>query len=95
VLYLVDPSKENQSLAGRRVTVIDFPDGRIKIRYEGRELAYREFDKLTHGHQGEVVSNKRLGAALAYIANKQKVLPVEKRSIKCPTRRYPAPAQLT
>ena len=95
VLYLVDPSKENQSLAGRRVTVIDFPDGRIKIRYEGRELAYREFDKLTHVHQGEVVSNKRLGAALAYIANKQKVLPVEKRSIKCPTRRYPAPAQLT
>ena len=36
VLYLVDPSKENQSLVGRRVTVIDFPDGRIKIRYEGR-----------------------------------------------------------
>jgi len=95
VLYLIEPSKENQPLAGRRVTVIDFPDGRIKIRYEGRELAYREFDKLTHVHQGEVVSNKRLGAALAFISSQQKKLPVEKRSIKCPTRRYPAPAQLT
>jgi hypothetical protein len=35
VLYLVDPSGENEKLAGKRVTVIDFPDGRIKIRYEG------------------------------------------------------------
>lgn len=77
------------------MTVIDFPDGRIKIRYEGRDLVYREFDKLIQVHQGEVVSNKRLGAALAFIANQRHVLPIEKRSIKCPTRRYPAPAQLT
>jgi hypothetical protein len=45
--------RDNQKLAGRRVTVIDYPDGRIKIRYEGRDLEYREFDKLTHTHQGE------------------------------------------
>ncbi len=25
VLYLVDPSRENQKLAGKRVTVIDYP----------------------------------------------------------------------
>jgi hypothetical protein len=30
--------------------VIDYPDGRIKIRYEGRDLEYREFDKLTPTH---------------------------------------------
>jgi hypothetical protein len=95
VLYLIEPSAENQRLAGRRVTVVDFPDGRIKIRYEGRELVYREFDKLTHVHQGEVVSNKRLGAALSFIAEQQRALPSEKRSVKCPTRRYPAPASLT
>jgi hypothetical protein len=40
-------------LAGKRVTVLDYPDGRIKIRYEGRDLAYREFDRLTHTHQGK------------------------------------------
>jgi hypothetical protein len=91
VLYLVDPSPENQRLAGKRVNVIDYPDGRIAIRYEGQELAYREFDKLTHVHQGEVVPNKRLGAMLKMVSNFRD----EKRSLKGPTRRYPAPARLT
>lgn len=68
---------------------------RCKIGYEGRDLEYREFDKLTHPHQGEVVSHKRLGAMLALIGEQQKRLPQKKRSIKCPTRRYPAPARLT
>lgn len=95
VLYLVDTIRENQQLAGKRVTVIDYPDGRIKIRYDGRDLGYREFDKLTHTHQGEVVPHKRLGAMLALISENQKFPPQEKRSIKCPTRRYAAPARLT
>jgi hypothetical protein len=34
VVYLVDPSRENQTPAGARVTIIDDPDGRIKIRFE-------------------------------------------------------------
>jgi hypothetical protein len=66
-----------------------------KIKYEGRELGYREFDKLTQTHQGEVVPHKRLGAMLTLISENQKLLPQEKRSMKCPTRRYPAPARLT
>jgi hypothetical protein len=41
VLYLVDTSRESQRLAGKRVTVLDYPDGRIKIHYEGRDLEYR------------------------------------------------------
>jgi hypothetical protein len=94
VLYLVDPSHENQRPASKRVTVIDYPDGRIKIRHEGRDLVYREFDKLTHVHQGEVVPHKRLGAMLSAVAEHQKLLPQDKRSIKCPTRRYPSPARL-
>jgi hypothetical protein len=91
VLYLVDPSPENQRLAGKRVNVIDYPDGRIAIRYEGLDLAYREFDKLTHVHQGEVVPNKRLGAMLKMVSNFRD----EKRSLKGPTRRYPAPARVS
>jgi hypothetical protein len=32
---------------------------------------------------------------LTLISENQKLLPQEKRSVKCPTRRYPAPARLT
>jgi hypothetical protein len=91
VLYLVVPSEENQRLAGKRMNVIDYPDARIAIRYEGRELPYREFDKLTHVHQGEVVPHKRLGAMRQMISDQRH----EKRSLKGPTRRYPAPARIT
>lgn len=95
VLYLVDPVHENQRLAGQRVTVIDYPDGRIKIKHEGRDLEYKEFDKLTQTHQGEVVPHKRLGAMLQLISETQKSLTQEKRSVKCPTRRYPSPLRLS
>jgi hypothetical protein len=63
--------------------------------YEGRDLEYRQFDKLTHTHQGEVVPHKRLGAMLSMLSQQQKLLPLEKRSVKCPTRRYPPPARLS
>ena len=95
VLYLIEPSRDNNALVGERVTVFDFPDGRIKIRHKGRDLNYREFDRLTHVHQGEVVSHKRLGAMLTFIAEQQQALAHNKRSVKCPTRRYPSPARLT
>ena len=54
-------------------------------------LAYREFDMLTHAHQAEVVPNKRLGAMLKIVSNFRD----EKRSLKGPTRRYPAPARIS
>jgi hypothetical protein len=95
VLYLIDPSPENERLEGKLVMVIDYPNGRIGIRHEGRELSYREFDKLTQVHQGEVVPHKRLGSMLRMLADQRDLGPHEKRSIKCPTRRYLAPARLT
>ena len=95
VLYLIDPSAENQKLAGKRVMVVDFPDGRIQLEYEGRILEYREFDKLAQVHQAEVTDRKRLGAMLAFAKAEQAKLPREKRSVKCPTRSYPKPSERT
>ena len=95
VLYLIEPSRENEKLAGKRVMVVDFPDGRIQLEYEGRVLEYREFDKLTQVHQAEVTDSKRLGAMVAFAKAQQAQLPREKRSVKCPTRHYPKPSERT
>jgi hypothetical protein len=94
VLYLLEPSPENHTLVGKRVTVIDYPDNRLRIEHEGRNLNYRQFDKLTQVHQAEIVPHKRLSAMLSFIQQQQQLLPHEKRSMRCPTRRYPAPATL-
>ena len=46
VLFIVEPSEQAKTAVGKRVTVVDYPDGRLSIRYRGVELAYRTFDKI-------------------------------------------------
>ncbi len=87
VLFLVEPSETAQSAIGKRVTVVDYPDGRIAIRYQGEELAYRTFDKVRRVNQAAVVENKRLGSLLEMIKAYQDTQPPPKRTSKAPKRR--------
>jgi hypothetical protein len=87
VLFIVEPSETAQSAIGKRVTVVDYPDGRIAIRYQGEELAYRTFDKIRKVNQAAVVENKRLGSLLEMIMTYQDSQPQEPRSRKAPKRR--------
>src|SRR5258705_4459482 len=41
VLFILEPTGIARSLARKRVTVIDYPDGRLTIRYNGVDLPYR------------------------------------------------------
>src|SRR5665811_2015658 len=86
VLFILEPAGIARSLARKRVTVIDYPDGRLAIRYNGGDLPYRTFDKRPQVNQAAIVENKRLGPILAYIAEKQKELDMS-RSAKAPRRR--------
>jgi hypothetical protein len=40
---------------GKRITVVDYPDGRLSIRYKGIDLVYRTFDKLRQVPQAAIV----------------------------------------
>jgi len=86
VLFILEPTGIARSLARKRVTVIDYPDGRLAIRYHGVDLPYRTFDKRPQVNQAAIVENKRLGPILAYIAEQQKELEMS-RSAKAPRRR--------
>jgi hypothetical protein len=61
--------------------------GRIAIRYKGKDLAYRTFDKIRKVNQAAVVENKRLGSLLQLIKTHQERQPLEQRSRKAPKRR--------
>jgi hypothetical protein len=87
VLFILEPSETAQSAIGKRVTVVDYPDGRIAIRYQGENLAYRTFDKIRKVNQAAVVENKRLGPLLELIKTHQERQPQEQRSRKAPKRR--------
>src|SRR3954467_8239318 len=89
VLFLLEPSEVARSLARKRVTVHEFPDGRLAIRHRGVDLPYRTFDKLRRVDQAAVVENKRLGAVLAVIRDRQAETG-RKRSGPAPSRSFQA-----
>lgn len=86
VLFMLDPTPITRPLARKRVTVVDYPDGRLAIRHNGIDLPHRTFDKRQQVNQAAIVENKRLGPILAYIAEQQKQLDMS-RSAKAPRRR--------
>ena len=80
VMFILEPSEQAKAAIGKRVTVVDYPDGRLSIRYRGVELAYRAFDKLRQVDQGAITDNKQLGAVLAMIRDEQQRRRPEHRS---------------
>jgi len=87
VLFILEPTELAQSAIGKRVTVLDYPDGRLVIRYEGHDLAYRTFDKICQVKETNIIENKRLGSLLDLIKQSQDAHPVTTRTVKGPRRR--------
>lgn len=65
VMFILEPNEVSNRLARKRVTVCEYPDGRVEIHHEGHVLPYRVFDKLRRVNQTDVVGPKQLDAALA------------------------------
>ena len=80
LIFILEASEEAKAAIGKRVTVIDHPDGRLSIRYNGVDLAHRTFDKIRHVDQGAIADNKRLGPILAMIRDEQLRRGPERRS---------------
>jgi hypothetical protein len=80
VIFILEPSDQAKTAIGKRVTVVDYPDGRLSIRHNGVELAYRTFDKVRQVDQGAIADNKRLGPILAMIRDEQLRRGPERRS---------------
>jgi len=64
VMFILEPNEITRALPRKKVTIYDFPDGRIEVRHQGLALPYRTFDRITRVDQGAIVENKRLSEAL-------------------------------
>jgi len=71
IVFILEPSEPAKAAIGKYVTVFDYPDGRLAIRHNGVDLAYRTFDKVRQVDQGAIADNKHLGAVLAVIRDEQ------------------------
>jgi transposase len=70
-MYLLEPTPEAKAAARKRVTVVEYEDGRVSIRFEGVALAARPFHKDGCVTQGAIVENKLLSGALTEIRKRQ------------------------
>lgn len=87
VVYLIEPTEENQRLVNQVVKVLDRPDGTIAIQYGHRKLEFKIFDKLADINQGQVVDNKRLGSVLKLAQAKQQEF--EQQQKRCRSKKAP------
>lgn len=71
VIFILDPTERATALAGQKVIVCDYPDGRLEIMHESFTLTYRTFDTLRFVHRSPVVENKRLDDMLSLVAQMQ------------------------
>ena len=70
-MYLLEPTEEAKAAARKRVTVVEYEDGRVSIRFQGVVLAARPFHKDGCVTQGSIVENKLLSGALTEIRKRQ------------------------
>ncbi len=85
VVYMLEPTEFAKGLWKKRVTIYDYPDGRLDIRYQGRSLRYSSYDKVQQVRQAQETDSKRLDEVLDFIKKEQEKNPME-RSKKAPRR---------
>jgi hypothetical protein len=71
-LYLIEPSPEALRLRGKRCRVHEDADGHLEFRDGSQTFPFRAFEQERRVTQGDIVSNKRLGAVLSKIQADQR-----------------------
>ena len=67
----MDPTPLARGLVRKKVEVVNYPDGRFAVRFNGTALGFRVFDKIQTVQPGAIVDNKRLSAVLEQIKAQQ------------------------
>ncbi len=60
MMLLLEPTPLARGLMRKKVEVVNYPDGRFAIQFDGVSLPFRVFDKIQTVQPGAIVENKRL-----------------------------------
>jgi hypothetical protein len=60
MMLLLDPTSLARRLARQKVEVVNYPDGRFAVQFNGATLGFKVFDKIQTVQPGAIVDNKRL-----------------------------------
>src|SRR5262249_32690655 len=74
-MLLLDPTPLARGLVRKKVEVVNYPDGRFAVQFNGTALGFRVFDKIQTVQPGAIVDNKRLSAVLEQVKARQAAYP--------------------
>jgi hypothetical protein len=89
MMLLLDPTPLARGLAGKKVEVVNYPDGRFAVQFNGTALDFKVFDKIQTVQPGAIVDNKRLSAVLERIKVQQAAYPARQQRGHVARRRPP------
>src|ERR1700750_2345454 len=75
MMLLLDPTPLARGLVRKKVEVVNYPDGRFAVQFNGATLGFKVFDKIQTVQPGAIVDNKRLSAVLEQIKAQQAAYP--------------------
>jgi hypothetical protein len=61
-MLLLDPTPLARGLVRKKVEVVNYPDGRFAVQFNGAPLGFQVFDKIQTVQPATIVDNKRLSA---------------------------------
>ena len=80
MMLLLDPTPPLvRGLVRKKVEVVNYPDGRFAVQFNGTALGFKVFDKIQTVQPGAIVDNKRLSAVLEQIKAQQAAYPARQQ----------------
>jgi hypothetical protein len=79
MMLLLDPTPLARGLVRKKVEVVNYPDGRFAVQFNGTALGFKVFDKIQTVQPGAIVDNKRLSAVLEQVKAQQAAYPARQQ----------------
>ena len=79
MMLLLDPTPLARGLVRKKVEVVNYPDGRFAVQFNGTALGFSVFDKIQTVPPGAIVDNKRLSAVLEQVKAQQAAYPARRQ----------------
>ena len=79
MMLILDPTPLTRGLVRKKVEVVNYPDGRFAVQFNGATLGFKLFDKIQTVQPGAIVDNKRLSAVLEQIKAQQAAYPARQQ----------------
>jgi hypothetical protein len=79
MMLMLDPTPLARGLVRKKVEVVNYPDGRFAVQFDGTTLGFTLFDKIQTVQPGAIVDNKRLSAVLAQVKAQEAAYPARQQ----------------